>query len=270
MFVPFILADWLNFDMRWITISAVWISIFICMLPVKKVISWSSATIFVGIAILLIWFHFNGMNNVFRLTEEGVVYLYYCLFFVALFYKNPYLIGVSLAFCLLSRYAIIGAIPAMMLYYLVKQRFVYLLKMVSSCSIVVCLFFLFPFGTNAIYQLVKVPEIYIQLASNVWKNNPEFMYKSLGFAKFFGAKGILLQHQILKYGTFIFPLLIIVFILVLEKVKQVKYTGVEVCVSICSIGFFYSFIDISYLYLYYTPVFVSLVCAAYASMPKKK
>jgi hypothetical protein len=31
-----------------------------------------------------------------------------------------------------------------------------------------------------------------------------------------------------------------------------------------SISFFYNFLDVSYLYLYYTPVFVSLVIAGYA------
>jgi hypothetical protein len=106
-----------DFDIRWITVCGIWLSVILCVLPIWKKLP---AAIFLMSAflILLAWLHTNDDNGVIELTEEGVVFFYYSLLATALVLNNPWLLGISVATCLLSRYSFIGWIPFTVLYLL--------------------------------------------------------------------------------------------------------------------------------------------------------
>jgi hypothetical protein len=101
---------------------------------------------------------------------------------------------------------------------------------------------------------------YISQATKVWRENPEFFYHSLGMAKFFGASHITLLHSILVTGAFLAPL---IFLFSMRK-KILTQRNMLLAGFQLSVTFFYNFIDVSYLYLFYTPVFVSLVIAGWS------
>jgi hypothetical protein len=107
-----------------------------------------------------------------------------------------------------------------------------------------------------LYHL-QFPSQYISQAARVWSENPEFFYDSPGMAKFFGPGHVQSLHYVLLFGTFIVPNLF--FFLV--KGKPIPSMILLLSGFQLSITFFYSFLDVSYLYLYYTPVFISLVIA---------
>jgi len=260
MWMPFTASLIFDFDMRWITVCGIWLSVILCIWPGiwKRNVQY----IFYGLAILtlLVWLHFDGLHNVIRLTEEGVVFFYYSLLAVTIISGNAWLIGAAAALCLLSRYALIGWIPFAGLYLALTGQFRYLFKMAVAGTLVVLFLLIIPFGWKPLLNQFQVSAGYVSQAANVWNENPEFFYQSLGMAKFFGPGKTALLHSFVFWGTFIFPL----FFLLLAKKKSVPsnivlLSGFQFCLS-----FVYNFLDVSYLYLYYTPVFVSLVIAGWA------
>lgn len=259
MWLPFTSSLIFDFDMRWITICGIWLSVLLCVLP--GIWTRNILHILYGLTllVLLAWLHFDPVNNVIRLTEEGVVFFYYSLMAIAIISGNPWLIGISAALCLLSRYAIIGWIPFAGLYLIITHRYSYLLKILISGSLVVLIILIFPFGISPLLYHLKFPSHYIAQASRVWNENPEYFYTSPGLAKIFGQAHIQLLHTVLLSGTFIIPFLFLFF---LKKRSIAPNIAMLSCFQLC-ITFFYSFIDVSYLYLYYTPVFVSLVIAGW-------
>jgi hypothetical protein len=199
---------------------------------------------------------------VIRLTEEGVVFFYYSLIVVAIISGNPWLTGIMAAFCLLSRYAIIGWLPFAAVYLLLNRQYKYLLKTVVAGVSIVLLILVLPFGWQPLLYHLQFPSQYISQAAKVWNENPEFFYGSPGMARFFGPDHIKLLHYTLLSGTFIVPGLFLFFL----RKKPVAPTiallsGFQLCIT-----FFYSFLDVSYLYLYYTPAFASLAIAGFALM----
>ncbi|MBI5858901.1 MAG: hypothetical protein HZB42_14815 [Sphingobacteriales bacterium] len=258
MWLPFTSSLLFHFDMRWVTVCGIWISVFISIWPGKWKGNVFSFLFIAGIFLLLAWLHLEKTNNVIRLTEEGVIFFYYSLMAVAIISGNPWLLGLGAALCLLSRYAIIGWIPFAGAYLLFKQQYRFFFKAFTAGLATVVLLLL-PFGIMPLLLHLHLPAEYIHQSERVWTENPEFFYQSLGMAKFFGAGNTRLLHYILLTGTFAIPLLFLFFI-------RKRIVPLNIALLSCfqlSITFFYSFLDVSYLYLYYTPVFISLTIAGW-------
>ena len=258
MWMPFSLSLVFHFDMRWITLCGIWLSVIICILPPWKV-AWQNILLVVAILTLLTWLHTDSVNNVIRLTEEGAVFFYYTLLAVAIISFNPWLLGIGSALCLLSRYSFIGWIPFALLFLVETKQYLFLLKTTAAAALIFLLILILPFGIDPLLYHLHLQHDYISQATMVWRQNPEFYYQSLGMAKFFGSNRITILHSVLIAGTFISP--IIFFFLVRKKSLApsiVLLAGLQL-----SITFFYNFLDITYLYLFYTPVFVSLVIASW-------
>lgn len=231
----------------------------LCILPGRWKRNGWYALYILALLILLAWLHFDKVNNVIRLTEEGVVYFFYSLMAVAIISGNPWWTGFSAMLCLLSRYSLAGWIPFAVIYLLIKGEYRFLWKAFVA-GVALLLVLTLPFGWHSLALHLHLPAAYISHAERVWNENPEFFYHSPGMAKFFGAAHTGLQHYILLLGTFSIPLL---FLPVLKK-KKLSTPVVLLSGFQFSISFFYSFLDVSYLYLYYTPVLVSLVIAGWA------
>jgi hypothetical protein len=154
----------------------------------------------------------------------------------------------------------IGWIPFASLYLLFTGQFRYLLEALAAGTTVVFTILIFPFGWKPLLMHLQLPNDYIVHAERIWNENPEYFYNSLGMAKFFGPQHVNLLHSILLWGTFIIPLFFLVFI---KKKSAAPKIILLSCFQFC-ITFFFNFLDISYLYLFYTPVFVSLVIAGWA------
>ena len=72
-FVPALIFD---FDLRWITVTGIWLSAMAVLYPlVLKMRNGLSLLLVVALLLLVGWFHFDNVNNVIRLTEEGVVFV---------------------------------------------------------------------------------------------------------------------------------------------------------------------------------------------------
>lgn len=263
VWLPFCASFLLHFDMRWITVACIWCCILLCSLPVWKrtgLIPFYTA----ALLLLLTWLHLEKTNNVIRLTEEGVVFFYYSLLTVAVLVNRAWLVGMAAALCLLSRYAVIGWLPFAVLCLLYKKQYRFLGQAVLAGGLATALLIL-PFGTAFLQHQLRLPYRYVAHAQRVWQENPAFFQQSPGLAKFFGPAHGGWLHGLLVWGTFAVPLLF--FLLIYKKAfPTVNLLLAGLQLTLC---FFYAFLDVSYLYLFYTPVFVSLVAAGWVmSVPK--
>ena len=259
MWLPFTAALLFDFDLRWITVCGIWLTVILCLFPAWNK-DWRPIVLIGGLVILLAWLHFDHQNNVIRLTEEGVIFFYYAALTVAIITSNPWLLGISVALCLLSRYSLLGWIPFAVLYLVMTRQHRFLLKTFASSILVILLILILPFGAKPLLFHLHFENAYVAQVPRVWRDNPEYFYHSLGLAKFFGPDHIQLLHLILTSGTFLIPL---IFLFLVRK-RILTQPNILLGGFQLSITFFYNFIDVSYLYLFYTPVFVGLVIAGWS------
>ncbi len=258
MWMPFGLSLIFDFDIRWITLCGIWLSVMLCVLPAWRKLARASFLIS-AFLILLTWLHTNDDNGVIGLTEEGVVFFYYSLLTTAIILNSPWLLGISVAFCLLSRYSFIGWIPFAVLYLGLRKEYKFLLR-TSLVVVIVVLILILPFGMGPLLYHLHLHDDYISHAARVWHDEPDTYFETLGMAKFFGASHIKFLHSTLVAGSFLIPLSFLFFL----RKKIATQPNVLLAGLQLSLTFFYNFLDVTYLYLYYTPVFVSLLIASWS------
>lgn len=263
MWMPFGFSMIFDFDIRWITVCGVWLSVILCVLP-----AWRKRTaailLIVAFLILLAWLHTNDDNGVIELTEEGVVYVYYAFLATAIILNNPWLLGISAALCLMSRYSFIGWIPFAALYLVLRKEYKFFLRAFLT-AVIVAIVLILPFGMGPLIYHLHLHDDYISHAARVWHDEPDTYFETLGMAKFFGASHIKLLHFILVSGSFLVPVSFLLF------VRKKIFTEANILLAgfQLSLTFFYNFLDVTYLYLYYTPVFVSLLIASWSLSTKR-
>jgi len=121
MWMPFGIPVALHADLRWVTavcliiVSGIFIFLF---KPDNKKGFFITLTAFA-----LLWWLLSqeDASGLIPYTEEGVIILYYALLTIALLNKNIWLTGISIALCVLSRYALIGFLPPFILIMLLEK-----------------------------------------------------------------------------------------------------------------------------------------------------
>lgn len=263
MWLPFSPALIFNFDIRWITVACLFIVFSIFLLLLRFGRKRLSAFFLLVIAFALFWWMLaqDDVHYFISMSEEGVVVLYYALLVLALLRGNIVFIGIAASLCMLSRYALIGWIPAFLFFLLLNKRKKEAALFTITGVLCFLILFILPFGWPVFVQLVQLPGNYIEFAKIVWQNSREVFWLSLGFAKFFGPQGTGLLHKLLISLTFIVPFLFVAGCHYLGRKKRLS--NVPLAALKLSVVVFYSFIDVPYLYLFYTSSFMSLLIVAY-------
>jgi hypothetical protein len=261
MWLPFSIPVGLGIDPRWLTVAVLFVvlGIFLWKIdPLRK-----NAWVLFMCAFLLFWWLFaDEKAGLLTYTEEGVIIFYYVLLTLALMKRNIWVIGICASICVLSRYALIGWLPAMVLYFGYNKEWKNLSRFAFTG--ITCFFILLalPFGWKIFQSLFALPESYIGFAGRVWHDAPHVFYGSLGWAKFFGPQKIAQLHYLLIFLSFAVPFLCMLIVLLLHKKYSIPLQNLPLAVLKLSLVIFYSFIDVPYLYLFYTSSFVSLVAIA--------
>ncbi|HEX4851393.1 MAG TPA: hypothetical protein VFV08_11330 [Puia sp.] len=262
MWLPFLPSVMFHFDMRWITVTGILLafSIFLYFLRLGK--TFSSSYVAVLIAALLFWWLFaeNDVHGFITLSEEGVIVLYYSILVVAIVSGNISFIAVATSLCVLSRYALVGWIPAFIICLYLQGKRKYIMKYIGIGILCFLIFFILPFGWKPFVQLSQLPSQYVGFSKLVWKDSPEVFWLSLGVAKFFGPERVALLHWTLIILTWTIPTLFLLSNYWLRKNRN--WTNLAVASLKISVVIFYNFIDVPYLYLFYTSSFVSLLAVA--------
>lgn len=264
MWLPFSVAEWMNIDIRWMTILALFLAFSLAILLWDPFASKRlSLTYKVSVFMLFWWLFTNDSAGLVPYTEEGVVIINYVWLTLALLSENYLLIGIAACLCLLSRYALIGWLPAMLvLLYVQGKRKQWLHLKISGISCFILLVLL-PFGWNIIRDFISLPGAYINFAARVWHDGPHVFYISLGFAKFFGPNHIAMQHYLLITLTFVVPMLFVLFCAWANYKRNANLHNIALAALKISLVIFYTFIDVPYLYLFYTSPFISCIIVSY-------
>lgn len=261
MWMPYCIAVFHNFDLRWITVTAIFSSVilfFALLRPMKHQILTLIASLFMFIT--LWWILSSEASGIIPYTEEGIIIFYYSLLALALFTDSFIFLGVAISLCVLSRYALAGWLPAMLVYWIWTKQYKGLLKIVITGLSLLVLLMLLPFGIGVFQRLFFLPGEYIDFARRVWNDSPHLFNITLGFAKFFGKEGILLQHKLLLISALGLPTIFMTIGLYYHKTNK-NITLKHLPIAILKIGLviFYCMIDVPYLYLFYTSLFFSFI-----------
>ncbi|MBS1564257.1 MAG: hypothetical protein JST39_07695 [Bacteroidetes bacterium] len=263
IWTPFVPAVAMGIDMRWTTVAILLIVFGSYLLsfyaPKQKILSF----ITLAIASMLLWWLLteDDEHGLITRTEEGTVILYYVLVVLALLSEHIVTAGVAVSLCMLSRYSLVGWVPAFLLFLVLSKQT--RKAFVFSATGLICLIILFilPFGWELIHELSQLPGKYVPFAARVWNDSPEVFSSGAGMARFFGPNRIALQHRLLISLSFIVPL---VFMLICHFVNKkrplanVPLAALKICVVV-----FYNLVDVPYLYLFYTSSFISLIIVTF-------
>jgi hypothetical protein len=264
MWLPYVPAIFLGLDLRVIAVAGIFLAftVFIFLYRPKGY----PAFLLGVIAFLLFWWMIaDNTAGLVSVAEEGVVIAYYVMLVLALLSRRAWLIGLTASLCIMSRYALAGWIPAYLLYLIMekKRRDLFAFTLTGMLSFV--LFFLLPVGWSTFLRLASLPGHYVQFAGRVWHDSPDTFLAAPGFAWFFGPGRTSLLHGTLIVLSFLLPLAFVVWCRVRNQniVKgRPQISNIPVAALKLSLVVFYCFIDVPYLYLFYTSSMVSLVLMA--------
>ena len=265
MWLPFSAAEWLHIDIRWITILALFLAFAFAILLWNPFASRQlSLTYKVSVFMLFWWLFTNDSSGLVPYTEEGVVIINYVWLTIALLSENYLFIGAAACFCLLSRYALVGWLPAMLILLYVQRKRKQWLHLKISGIAIFSMLVLLPFGWSILKNFINLPGAYIDFARRVWHDGPHVFEISLGFARFFGPNHIALQHYSLVTLSFAVPMLfVLVCAWINYKKKEVVLHNIPLAALKITLVIFYTFVDVPYLYLFYTSPFISCILVSY-------
>ena len=258
MWLPYVPAVALGIDMRWITIAGLLFAFGAFVVLFKPSGSRSGFLLGVLAFLLFWWIAADNTPGIISVAEEGVVIGYYAFLVLALVSGKPWLTAIAISLCMLSRYTLVGWVPAYILWLLLEKK----IRQLSILSLtgIGCfiLLFLVPVGWVTVDRLLHLPGNYVTFAARVWKDAPDVFATAPGLAWFFGRNGTAALHLLLISLSFVVPVVFTVF-----AVRR-KRNNVPLAALKLSLVIFYCLIDVPYLYLFYTSSLVSLLILALA------
>ena len=262
MWLPYVPAIFLGWDIRWIAVAGLLFgfSVFIFLYRPASLSSQAQPgryhSFFLGVLAFLLfwWLVADNSAGIVSMAEEGMVIGYYVLLVLALLSGRPWLTGVAISLCMLSRYALVGWIPAYLLWLATEKKWRNLSIITLTGMLCFVLLFLVPVGLDTVVRLAKLPGDYVAFARRVWKDSPDVFSTAPGLAWFFGPGRVGLLHSLLISLSFIGPPL---FILIGRR--WARAANLPLAALKFSLVLFFAFIDVPYLYLFYTSSFVSLL-----------
>jgi len=253
MWLPYVPAIFMGFDMRWIAVAGLLFAfaVFIFLYRPGKYLNF-----FLGVLAFLLfwWLVADNSAGIVSVAEEGTVIGYYVLLVLALISGRPWLTGLAISLCMLSRYALVGWIPAYLCWLAMEKKWRDLSVITLMGMLCFVLLFLLPVGLDTFIRLAKLPGDYVAFAGRVWKDSPDVFSTAPGLAWFFGPGRVGLLHNLLIGLTFIVPPVFIVI-----GRRWLHAANLPLAALKLALVIFFGFIDVPYLYLFYTSSFVSLL-----------
>jgi len=264
MWMPFLPAVSLGFDLRWITFTAQFLGLLLIFIPLftpgRKYPLIPLIIDGTGL-FLLLNFTLMKRTDYWIMTEEGVIVAFYLLLSYTLLNKNYWLIGIAIMACTLSRYSLIFWIPVYFIYVLLTRPRSDFWKLLIAYGTSMSIFFILPFFIKDPSYFINIPLAYSKFTTYFWTQNKidEHLYYSVGFFKFFRYQTIPLMSIFEVITSFSAPL---IFLLILWRLKMkfalneryIAYSSLKL-----SLAFFFGFIQMPYLYIFVPVTLMSYI-----------
>jgi hypothetical protein len=267
---PYILTEWLQLDYRLVPAGALWLVALYYFITRRSLFSDPVWALLIPVWPLLVWGVFMMQdNNMFVFTVEGLVAAYYFMVAESLNRKKYYLLAISIAVCLLSRYSIIFWVPmcVLLLFVTGERKNALIICGTAALFFVVCYWFPFLRRDPAIFM--NGYAYHTNAALGEWMRDLKvfggqvYLYNGLGFSSYAlkwlpGDEATILQ----TYKTIHLTAcgVTVAGLGGYYLMNRKKYTlnhyllfSLKVYLTV-----FYSFLQIPYKYLIIVPVFVSV------------
>lgn len=268
MWGPFVPFEFAGVDIRWGSVVGLMLSI-VLVLEVFSIRKKHPIWLLLVFPPLFFWAQGLWQEQTFliRFAEEGVVVFHYAFLGYAILRKNPYLIGIGLALCILSRYGLLFWVPFFLLFLFFSQsrKDAFIATGVALSIGIFC--FLIPYGIEKFDFFTSLPGNYPDYARRLWaiEADNKFFATTLGLAKFFSAETVDFQHRLHLVSIFLAPAFMLLAFWQLKKNNIWEGSMWGICSLKLTLTFFYNLIIVPVLYLFWVPPILScLILVAYS------
>lgn len=269
--LPFSLAEIFNIDYRWIPYAFLCLSI----LFYQKMILFRIENILLLFLLSalpwVMWYHvISDEPKVFAYTIESLICAYYLFLGTSLCKKNPYMIGLAISLCLLSRFSLILWLP-LFGFVLLWGDNKHLIKIIGVVLFALLAIYIVPFLSKDIQIFTNGLAHHTKAAVGEWQpywqepgEKPYHLFRGVGLAGFFydWVDGDVLSRIKVLQAWHVGSIIVSIFtfmVFYLFKRKNINTSIFLVASLKIYFCFFYYFIQIPYIYLMMIPLFFTLV-----------
>jgi len=264
MWLPFTAAEYLGIDVRWTTTIFLLGGLFLTFKILPS--NYSGNTLILICTFISLFFLCNYLLVKDRLTlgntEEGIVIGYYLLLGFALVKKKPILIGIAIACCLMSRFALFFWVPMYLVYvfFYESKKNAYIIT--SVIGVILLSVFFIPFGFKQPEYFINIPADYKVGVDQAWNYNynevsGKYYENSLGYTKYFDITQIHFLHNFQIIVAAILPFLCLLFYKLFRKKLAINQRFFGLCSLKLTLVFFYNMVEVPYYYLFFVSTFFS-------------
>lgn len=263
MWMPYIPSVVWQFDPRWITVFFLLAGSGLLLLWRPKGQSLSTWSVLVLLPMLVMFANFLHWDPILiSMTDEGVVIGFYVFLFWAMWYGNPWLIGIALTLSVLSRVSLLSWIPFFGLFVWIFESRKKAIQIAGS-ALVSGLFLMLV--TMALFYLDvfrALPGRYLEavMGEDYWKLKPT-IEESLGMAKFLEQKDLPLLQNLTYLTTLGAPLLCLLAFRRFRDRMDAAFFGIATLKI--TLVFFFNLLIIPVPNIFYTSGFLSLAILAF-------
>lgn len=257
MWLTFLPIYKLGWDIRWTSILLLVALSWLILRTIRVDSKYLYSYLAIGLMYVILGFFIWGIPSILTLTEESIVYFYYGLLSYALIYRRPYLIGLSLALCMLSRYSAALWLTFYFGFILITESKVYTQKVIGTFFGTFLIIFFYSGAYEDINRLLHIPLAFTgRIEGQHIDGQGELLDKSLGLMNF-------MPILVFRYNT-IFMILLTISTPIFSAFfySRAKNKINKALFSICSLKFclvfFYNFLALPFIYLFPTLTIISI------------
>lgn len=273
MWLPYIVPEVFGFDYRWMALFSFYLSISYMIIQIVG----SRKNLIYGIIMgvlpgFMLWQLMHYDRSAFAFSTELMPITFYLWFIWGMYRKNPWIIGIFISLCTLSRYAYTLWIIPFIYVIWSTEGFKYLLKIGLIGIAVILILYIFPFFmidpailTDGLAYYGKTAEGQWELQA--WQNDGEIPFHlangrsmSYWFYELVDGNHIEKLHVAKRFHNFLSLGLACILAIIYCKIKlKIDWNKYLILSLFAYLSVFYVFLYVPFSYLYMMPLFVGLL-----------
>lgn len=271
LWLPFVGAEVLGFDYRWLAVGALAVALLGCYWwpALRQRAGWAERLLKLALPLVLLQGVMKVDVGLFGYSVESLIIGYYLLLAASLRGRSPWLRALPLVLCLLSRFALVPWVPLWLALIWQQEGRPAALRLTAGVALGLLVLYVVPFLSQDWQALALGQQTYLTAAQSDWRQvlpgttQPWPLYQGLGFAAYFYqyAPGTLLHKielvRLAQAGSCLLLVLAAAAYWVRRR-PALDYRLYALLVLKVYLATFYAFVQVPYSYLTALVVFMSL------------